>query len=202
MVPYESCSTAIDGDGSSVTTCVGCAPAQPAPVPVVDPAPVGPAIDGLAPELDPADGGPAVDVPPDPDFDPGMAGTVCLGVDPCLVSARPLCVPGDCTVSSDGAVDCPYIPPCNIPNPVPGETEVRPMPVDAPCVVSPCAGIDPSAAAPERCSSDPCTIYALSQPEGVPCDRVEPCTIPDPAVDAPESGVQTCPTESLPPPTE
>jgi hypothetical protein len=172
-----SCSSGIGPDGSPFETCVGCGYAEPVPPPFVDPAmPVEPSTDFPlnTPADNPPTGAPSVGVPPMPDFDPKYAGTGCLGLDPCAVSARPLCVAGDCTVSSDGAVDCPYIPACN--NPVP-ETNAKPVPIDGPCAVAPCLGNDPLAGVPESCPSDPCTIYSPNQPDGVPCRRPIPCSI-------------------------
>ncbi len=190
---YGSCELETAEDGSTVETCVACTPAYPVPEPMIEPAPGGVAIDEPAPVLDPAVSGPAIDVTDPPDFDPGMVGTGCLGLDPCTVSARPLCVSGDCTVSSDGVIECPYIAPCDIEELLPGETEVKPIIADLPCAVSPCFGNDPLAGVPENCPSDPCTIYSPSEPAGVPCNHFEPCTIPDPAANVPESGTETCP---------
>lgn len=195
-ISQGSCKTGTAPDGSTFETCVGCGYAEPAPGPLVDPAvPVDPSTDlplGV-PEHAPVVIGPAVDLPLAPDFDPTFAGTGCLGLDPCTVSSRPLCLPGDCVVSSDGAVACPDIPPCEIQRSLPGETDVKPVPPGVPCAVSPCLGNDPFAGVPASCPSDPCTVYLPNEPHGVLCNPDEPCAIPDPVANAPQAGVRACP---------
>jgi hypothetical protein len=209
-VPASGCKSGTAPDGTSFETCVGCGYAEPQPGELVDPvAPVDPPVDLPleAPTIDPAVSGPASDfqIAPDvapppptdfqlpPEFDPEMAGTGCLGIDPCTLSSYSLCQPGDCSISSDGILTCGYMAPCQVEELLPGETEVKPVPADVPCAVGPCFGNDPLAGAPESCPSNPCTVYSPDQPDGVPCSIVESCGIPDPSAESPERGTQTCP---------
>jgi hypothetical protein len=100
--------------------------------------------------------------------EPIVVGEGCLGEDPCTISSRPMlgCLPPDCSVSSDGAIDCPGYPICDLPVPVDPavearerEPEVKPLPVEQPCSTEPCIGGEPAVGAPEgiveECVSPP-----------------------------------------------
>jgi hypothetical protein len=146
----------------------------------------------------PADGDPpaASDLPitteepfilPAGEVEGGTIGAGCLGIDPCTISSRPVigCLPPDCAVSSDGAIDCPTYLVCDEPivvDPMPpvegGETEIKPFPAQQICSVD-CLTKDPVTGDPLLCETKPCVsgAPALGAPEGI----VEECTIVDPA---------------------